>query len=198
MIRRLAEWAAVAAVAVAIGVVPIVFVRSAERSDASFGAAEELGRNELRAAVLDAEVGSATQPFDVSGIAPGTAAVALLEVVNGGTFPLTWTVSSDRSASALAAALEVSFTDASVCAGPALRPAPAAPIEPLGPQELEVGESTTVCVIVRLPLSAPDELQGETGDLTLIVDATQRVETPSSQSSFETILQTDPQIEATP
>ena len=168
-------------------VVPVGLWWVAAGSSASFSDAEVLADNRLGAATVDLEVGQSEAVLSATNLAPGDLVTGHLELANRGTLPIVVSVdaklrSTDSEALGPWLLFEV-WVQSGSC-GPADTTerliegvslgATLAPLLPLAPEprpdlRLAPDETTVLCIGARLPLAAPNSIQGTTADLELVV-----------------------------
>lgn len=168
--------------------VPAALSLLARDSSANFAASENVGVNRLGAATLDIEVGSASTEFEATNMAPGDIAIGALVLANAGSLPLSYAITATNTGGVLAEWLlfdvwiaddcEEQTTGERLVEGLRLNASgvssivgdPATGTQP-GDRQLAPLESETVCVAARLPLAAPNEIQGTTVSIGLVIDA---------------------------
>lgn len=153
-----------------------------QTSSANFGDHEVLDRNHLGAGTVDIALGDDTVRFDVAHMAAGDVRAGHLELTNQGTFPLRYTVSAASAGGPLADVIELALwlRTGPVCpqqvppagAGPWMRPSQLATAPTIATaRALAPGESDVLCMLGRLPLSAPSSAQGQELELSVVVSA---------------------------
>lgn len=153
---------------------------SVQTSSANFGDQETVDGNHLGTGTVDIALGDGTVKFDVASMAAGDIESGQLELTNAGTFPLRYSVTASTGGGPLAGVVEVSvwLRTSATCAdrvpptGTWVRPdglagSPGAP----SARALAPGESDVLCMLGRLPLSAPSSVQGQQLDLNVLVTA---------------------------
>ncbi|MCP5028119.1 MAG: hypothetical protein GY929_17725 [Actinomycetia bacterium] len=176
---------------------PIILALRADRGQAAFGDAEVVGVNRLTSATVDVEPGERTATMTVTNMAPGDRAFGSIEVVNEGTLPLRYLLTSVASPSPLNPWLQWSIwppdqsmgcdtlpdsstliVDGRVLDGSAsstvfgsLEPG----LDP-GDRILQPADTEELCVSVELRLEAPDSVQGQTLDQEFVIHAEQHTE----------------------
>jgi hypothetical protein len=170
-----------------------------QRSSAAFADSEVFSGNHLGAGTVDISIGDDTVRFAAVNMAAGDVATGQLDLINGGTLPLRFTLSASIDGSQLGDVLElVAWTGAATC--PPAPPASAGRWWPLGapPPEPEAGrvetptsgrlapgESSLLCMRAELPMSAPSSVQGQRLDLLLTVDAEHDIAASELASELE-------------
>lgn len=172
--------------------VPFSLVTWARSSSANFADSEEVGVNRLGAATLDIEVGPATTSFQAANMAPGDVSIGTLELVNAGSLPLRYALTANRTDGLLAQWLLFDVWISSDCetAVPASNPLvvgllldsstpligdPTTGSQP-GDRIVAPLEAETVCLAARLPLAAPNSVQGASLTIDLVIDAEHNLE----------------------
>ncbi len=180
--RRTVVMVVVTAVALFLAAATVgVAMTRVGRSQAAFGDAEVFGVNRLGAATLDLQVGEGTALFEARNMAPGSRAVGRIDLVNGGTLPLRYSLTADTvggdlagwlrldlwvgvecdaGATSIPAGAEVLVRAGSLTTGLApLVGAGAVGAQP-GDRVLTPGAAETLCLAVELPIGAPNEAMG--------------------------------------
>lgn len=161
---------------------PVALIVGTERGQAAFGDSESIGVNRLSSATVEVEIGPSSVVISGENLAPGDRAVGSIEILNTGTLPLRYAITSDMSADPLSAWLVWDIWKGSsrgtcdnaptsietLADGLAFRPAGgidtpvvgdvAVGLDP-GDRILEPGAAETLCVAVVLDLQAPDSVQ---------------------------------------
>ncbi|MEE9416888.1 MAG: hypothetical protein V3V01_16525 [Acidimicrobiales bacterium] len=170
--------------------VPVALSLLAQNSSAEFAASENVGVNQLGAATLDIRVGASSTSFEATNMAPGDSAIGSLVLSNAGSLPLRYALSASNSGGLLADWMLFDVWTSDDCNDPnplsrdtiitglALDPTstakligdPTTGVQP-GDRPLAPLETETVCLAARLPLAAPNEVQGTSITIDLVVDA---------------------------
>ena len=169
-----------------------------QRSSAAFADSEVFSGNHLGAGTVDISIGDDTVRFAAVNMAAGDIATGQLDLINGGTLPLRFTLSASTDGSQLGDVLElVAWTGTTTCTPEP--PTSAARWWPLGatPPEpetgrvgtptsgrLALGESSLLCMRAELPLSAPSSVQGQRLDLLVTVDAEHDISASESEDAL--------------
>lgn len=159
----------------------------ASTSSAAFADSEVLENNHLGAATLDIELGDATAGLSAQNLAPGDRVSGQIELVNAGTLPLRYWVTATTSGGALADWLSLDIWETSTICNPdqpgqALRSDIAFETgttlligQPTSGGEddrrLQPGGAHRLCLVTTLPLTAPNDLQGQRLDVDLLIAA---------------------------
>ncbi|NND74489.1 MAG: hypothetical protein HKN44_05735 [Ilumatobacter sp.] len=184
--RKLSSLAIVVAFLMGLGTLTWTWT-NVRTTSANFGDRETLDRNHLGAGTLDVAVGANTVSFDVIDMAAGDLQDGRLEVTNSGSLPLRYAVSAGSSGGPLAAVIELALwlDDGSTCAS---QPPATAWFHPTGqtvvalsgtPRALAPGQSEMLCMLGRLPLSAPSSAQGRELALNIVITAEHDLEVSS-------------------
>lgn len=185
--RRLVTVVAVVVVTVILLASPFVLLG---RTTARVSDSEQLGPNHLGAATLDLAVGARTADLVVDRLAAGDRRYGFVDLRNSGDLPLAFEVTSTGDRSPLAAGLQLAvWPNDTICNSP---PAPGRSdvrrVQGLGGPggvtvvgspgpgvqhdvALAPGASSGWCIEVHLPLTAGNELQGQTTRQALRADA---------------------------
>lgn len=181
--RRRFVRTAIIMLVLAIGV-PVSLSQLGSTSDARFGAADELGPNQLSAATLSVAPGSQAVNLVVNNMAPGDRARGRIDLQNNGSLPLRYSLQlslDGTSAAGMKAAEQMQLrvwhaltcgatppSDSSIlfrsrpmAPGRVLFGDPAIGPDP-GDREIPVGGTDTLCYSIRLPIGAPNYVQGQT------------------------------------
>lgn len=146
--------------------IPLSLAVFGGRSEAAFSASRRLGENQLTTATADLRVGDSATVLTADNMVPGDQRRMRLGLSNAGSLPLLVSVSiSSDEVSPLAQELAVSVLPAAGCDESI--PAPASSDEPI---RLGVGESSDVCVVAALPVTASNRVQGDSGRYTIVVN----------------------------
>lgn len=148
-------------------------------TSASFSDRETIEGNRLGAGTLDVEVGEQTIAFSAQNMAAGDTVRGQFEVVNAGSLPLRFDISSFAPASPLREILDIRAWNSSGACAPTpptsapiwsvLDPGSVAPTVRQG--ALPVGASRLICMVATLPLDSGPAAQGQRLDLIIGVDA---------------------------
>lgn len=180
-------------VSLAAVAIPLLIWWQGTGSSASFGDAEVSEANRLGAATVDVEVGETGAVFAAENLAPGDRHIGRLVVNNTGSAPIRLGVSASSSGGLLAEWLRYDAWIARGATCPRTPPAgPAVEAVTVGTDRvamvgltdestveglvIEPRRSAAVCLAALLPIEAPNAVQGQRVEVTLILDAEQVVD----------------------
>jgi hypothetical protein len=151
-------------------------------SSAAFSDSERLGVNEVGSATVGIGAGNGTVEMDIDAMAPGDSAVTSLDIVNDGSIPLHYTLSSEITSTAFARHVTADVWRAASCGRPggpipdgAETLARSVPLlgagsvsifgdpsigRQAGDRRLEPGERDRLCYAIRLSTDAGNTAQG--------------------------------------
>ena len=162
------------------------------RSTAAFADSEVLETNHLGAGTLDLEIGPETVTFHATNLAPGDVVTGQLELISVGTLPLTFVVSARSDGGILAQWLRFGLWQSNAICRPdqvgsliatdvlltpdstILAGSPGAGSN--GASSLAPGETSRFCLGARLPIDAPNDVQGQSAAVDVVVDAVHDLE----------------------
>jgi Camelysin metallo-endopeptidase len=185
--RRVGAVVAALCVLLAAGL-PLGLWFVASQSSASFADAEVLEANHLGAATLDIAVGTSGAVLRAANMAPGDVVSGQLELTNAGTLPLRFGITARTGGGILSQWLlfELWAEEALCLPGGASSPlvsnvrlsSTSTPLARLGDDGLTLapGESAIWCLGAALPLTSPNEVQGQRLDVDLVIDAEHDIE----------------------
>lgn len=184
--HRFRQTAAIVAAALVAGACLAWSWATITTSSASFADQEVVSGNRLGAGELDIAIGGEAAVFAVNNLAAGDTATGELVLLNAGTLPLTYVLSSFAPAGPLRDAVDISAwngigaCETSPPAGAAvwrvLDAAPATPASPVA-GALLADARQLVCLRAHIPITAPTEAQGRRLDLVIGVEARHDIET---------------------
>lgn len=155
--------------------VPPMVLTVGGTTGADFGVSHAFGANRIDTATLDIEVGQFVTEMSAETLAPGDKSHLEVELRNVGSLPLVFNMRVLPTDSELAEALTWDQWN-----GPCdQRPETNGEPEPTNQEVLQettvlllgIGERTTACLTVVLPIEAPNELQAAIAEYDVIVDA---------------------------
>ena len=161
---------------------PTVVWLSAGSSQSAFTDVEELGENRLGTGRLDIEVGTATVTMTGTHVAPGDRLDGMIELVNAGDLPLTYTMEARVDGADLAPWVRwwlvepvgTSCQQSSQITDPTVIAA-ATSIELIGtdpgPRSVAAGSSDILCVLAEVAVETPNSVQGRTVGIDLDIFA---------------------------
>lgn len=179
---RLARSALVVVVFVATAGLLVWLWQSMHRSSAAFGDHTTIGPNRLAAGTVDLAVGETSAMFGVVDMAPGDVAHGRLVLVNEGTLPLRFRITTSSSGGLLGELLDLTAWSTESDCGDAgdvpverrwspLDAASASDAGRASSGHLAPTEAHTVCLTARLPVSASNEVQGSSLGVTFTMHA---------------------------
>lgn len=167
--------------------VPFGLVWWAQRSSASFADRELFGVNSLGAATVEVAVGNGVVDLWAANVAPGDEVGGQVEIRNVGDLPIRYAVLASTGDGQLSEWVSWDAWIDSTCRperagdvgrrdftiGSELEPVigDAATGTQSGDRALAVGQAETLCLLARLPIQAPNEVQGRTMELSITIAA---------------------------
>jgi hypothetical protein len=187
---------AATALAALVLAAPFAVQRLAPESTAGAADAETIGTNRLGAAIVELALQSNSDQggpstttnaavFSAEGFAPGDLAAGQLTIRNTGDLPIVYELALSSIGGLLAEWLEFTIWQADEVCDPA-QPDPetvrrlvlatetASGSGAAGEIQLMPGQRAEMCIGSRLPLDAPNEIQGQELEVTIIVTASQQ------------------------